>query len=246
MTLIALLPAFSATADNTVLHAGSEVSTYSGSLPLHQRIVGGVKEYVTNAANEHVSDAGVISDIEISVQSIDQRLQLKPCSNVLSFEGSASQRLPGRAMIKVSCRSNQPWSLYVPATVSWVQPVVMTKLALQRGQDIGAGDVYIEQKRISRPGVQYVHSADQVIGKMAARRLAANKPVDWRFLEQANLVRKGETVQLLAQSGSIAISMDGKALSNGTKGEQIRVRNTLSNRVVEALVVARGKAEVRL
>lgn len=246
MTLLTLLPTGSATVAAETAGLVANVSTYSGSAPLHERIVGGVKEFIRRAANDQIGNTSIISDIHIAVQSIDQRLNLKPCHSKLSFEGSASQRLPGRAMVKVSCQSAQPWSLYVPATVSWVQPVVMTKLALQRGQDISAADVYIEDQRITRSGVQYLHTIDQVVGKMTARRLAADKPVDWRFLEQANLVRKGETVQLLAKNGSIAIRIDGKALSSGTKGEQIRVKNMLSNRVVEALVTARGKAEVRL
>lgn len=222
------------------------VSAHNAALPLHKQIVQGVKKHVESLARQTVGKVSLISELEIKVQSIDQRLQLKPCSQALTFESNEAQRLPGRALVKASCQGAAPWSLYVPANVSWVQPIVFSAHSLQRGQNIDASDVYIDKVRITRAGVQYLHSIDQVLGKMTARRLAADKPIDWRFLQQADLVRKGETVQLIAKNGSIAIRIDGEALGNGSKGEQIRVRNTLSNRVVDAMVIARGKAEIRL
>ena len=102
------------------------------------------------------------------------------------------------------------------------------------------GDGRHGRVRASRQGLQ------QVVGKVAGRRLAANKAVDWRFLEQADLVRKGEAVQLLAKNASISVKIEGKALTSGAKGEQIRVQNPLSNRIVDALVTARGRAEIPL
>ncbi|MFK7731998.1 MAG: flagellar basal body P-ring formation chaperone FlgA [Pseudomonadales bacterium] len=209
------------------------------------QISGGVKQYLQDSVVD--LRAASLHAVSVETQAIDPRLRLAACSEALDYSMNANTQLPGRALVKVACKSPQTvWSIYVSATVSWEQDIVVAAVGLRRGQDINPGDVRVEQRRLTRPGVKYVHTLDEVIGKVAGRRLAANKPVDWRFLEQADLVRKGESVQLLARNASIAVKINGKALTSGAKGEQIRVQNPLSNRIVDALVTARGRAEIRL
>ncbi len=209
------------------------------------QIADGVRQYLHNSVAE-MQQASVHS-ISVETQAIDPRLRLADCSEALDYSMNANTQLPGRALVKVACKSSQvAWSVYVSASVSWEQDIVVATVGLRRGQDISADEVRIERRRLLRPGVKYVHALDQVVGKVAGRRLAANKAVDWRYLEQADLVRKGESVQLLAKTSSIAVKIEGKALTSGAKGEQIRVQNPLSNRIVDALVTARGKAEIPL
>lgn len=211
------------------------------------QITDGVTDYLRGLVEEKQPTDTAIHAVNVQAQAIDHRLRLAPCPAELDYSTNANTQLPGRALVKVSCKSPQTsWSIYVSASVSWEQDIVVAAVGLRRGQDIGAGDVRLERRLLTRPGVKYVHSLDQVIGKVAGRRVAANKAVDWRLLEQADLVRKGETVQLLARNASIAVKIEGRALTSGAKGEQIRVQNPLSNRIVDALATARGRAEIPL
>lgn len=208
-----------------------------------------ISDGVTQYLHGRVADLqqASVHAVRVDTQAIDPRLRLASCSEALNYSMNANTQLPGRALVKVACKSTQTaWSIYVSASVSWEQDIVVAAVGLRRGQDIGVDEVRIERRRLKRPGVKYVHALDQVVGKVAGRRLAANKAVDWRFLEQADLVRKGEAVQLLAKNESISVKIEGKALTSGAKGEQIRVQNPLSNRVVDALVTARGRAEIPL
>lgn len=223
--------------------AMSSSAVFGNSLAL--QVTDGVTQYLHGSVAALPQSA--VHAVSIETQAIDPRLRLAKCPEALDYSMNANTQLPGRALVKVACKSSQAaWSIYVSASVSWEQDIVVAAVGLQRGQDIGAEDVRIERRRLKRPGIKYVHSLDQVIGKVAGRRLAANKPVDWRFLEQADLVRKGEAVQLLAKNASISVKIEGKALTSGAKGEQIRVQNPLSNRIVDALVTARGRAEIPL
>ncbi len=211
------------------------------------QISDGVTQYLHSSVAEMQQQTGPIHAVSVQAQAIDPRLRLATCSEGLDYSMNASTQLPGRALVKVACKSAAAtWSIYVSAAVSWEQDIVVAAQGLRRGQDITAGDVRLERRRLQRPGVKHVHALDRVIGKVAGRRLAANKAVDWRFLEQADLVRKGEAVQILARNESIAVKINGKALTSGAKGEQIRVQNPLSNRVVDAVVTARGRAEISL
>ena len=49
-----------------------------------------------------------------------------------------------------------------------------------------------------------------------------------------------------ARSGTIQVRMPGEALSNGTLGQQIQVRNLGSRRVIKARVVGQGQVEVAM
>ncbi len=209
------------------------------------QISDGVTQYLHESVT--VLPQVAVHSVNVETQAIDPRLRLAKCAEALDYSMNANTQLPGRALVKVACKSSQAaWSIYVSASVSWEQDIVVATAGLRRGQDIGTDDVRIERRRLKRPGIKYVHSLQQVVGKVAGRRLAANKAVDWRFLEQADLVRKGEAVQLLAKNASISVKIEGKALTSGAKGEQIRVQNPLSNRIVDALVTARGRAEIPL
>lgn len=67
-----------------------------------------------------------------------------------------------------------------------------------------------------------------------------------QHLEQAEVVRKGDHVVIIARSGSLSVRMPGEALSKGGLSEQIRVRNLNSKRVVKARVTGPGQVEVAM
>ncbi|MCY1454933.1 flagella basal body P-ring formation protein FlgA [compost metagenome] len=58
------------------------------------------------------------------------------------------------------------------------------------------------------------------------------------------MVSKGDQVVISAMSPAINVRMPGEALSNGAPGEQIRVRNLSSGRVVKARVKGPGQVQV--
>jgi flagellar basal body P-ring formation protein FlgA len=60
------------------------------------------------------------------------------------------------------------------------------------------------------------------------------------------LVRRGETVTVVSRSGGIEVRAGGTALTDGARGERIRVRNDSSRRIVEGVVTAAGRIEVTL
>jgi flagella basal body P-ring formation protein FlgA len=66
------------------------------------------------------------------------------------------------------------------------------------------------------------------------------------LLKPQLLIKRGEKVTILADTGAVQVRMEGKALMDGARGQVIRVRNLSSKREVEAAVVAPGIVQVRL
>jgi len=66
------------------------------------------------------------------------------------------------------------------------------------------------------------------------------------MLQLAEAVRRGDQVVISARSGGINVRMQGEALSGGTLGQQISVRNLTSQRVIRARVAGPGQVEVEM
>ena len=58
------------------------------------------------------------------------------------------------------------------------------------------------------------------------------------------LVRANDTVAISEENSVLHVRLEGIALSNGSEGEEIKVRLRLSGRVVRVRVSARSKASL--
>ena len=65
-------------------------------------------------------------------------------------------------------------------------------------------------------------------------------------LRRPPAVKRGSQVTILGRAGGIEVRMSGKALSDGARGQRIKVRNSSSSRQIEGTVIARGTVEVTL
>lgn len=59
------------------------------------------------------------------------------------------------------------------------------------------------------------------------------------------LVRRGQSVEVLATDGNLIITLRALALQDAARGEPVRVRNPDSKKEFIALVVAESRASVR-
>ncbi|MEL7187378.1 MAG: flagellar basal body P-ring formation chaperone FlgA, partial [Pseudomonadota bacterium] len=60
------------------------------------------------------------------------------------------------------------------------------------------------------------------------------------------IVRRGQSVTLVASAGGISVNMNGVALTDGGLNQRIRVENMHSGRIVEGIVRSREHVEVLL
>ncbi|VEB41976.1 flagellar basal body P-ring biosynthesis protein FlgA [Chromobacterium violaceum] len=54
-------------------------------------------------------------------------------------------------------------------------------------------------------------------------------------------MKRGDAVSIVARQDGIEVTSAGEALANGRQGEVIRVRNTSSNKIINARVSAQGE-----
>ncbi|MFN8701832.1 MAG: flagellar basal body P-ring formation chaperone FlgA [Rhodospirillales bacterium] len=109
--------------------------------------------------------------------------------------------------------------------------------AIGAGETIRSADVEMVQVREDATRRDVIASADKLIGQVARQRLREREPVRETDVRAATLVARNANVTVLLQMGSLSLSVQGRAVEEGARGDTIRVLNTTSNRQIEGVVV---------
>lgn len=199
-----------------------------------------VKEYLVAEATAYDEAA------EIEVGRLDSRLRMARCQQPLdAFLPTGSRRL-GKITVGVRCEGHKPWTVYVNASIKLMREVVVLAAPVSRNHRITARDLRMEKRDLAKLRSGYLTDPQEALGLQARSPLRAGYVLSHRVLAPPRLVRRGQTVTLLARSGGIEVRSAGKALADGTAGELITVKNLRSSRIVEGIVTEPGVVRVRM
>ncbi|MCB1772542.1 MAG: flagellar basal body P-ring formation protein FlgA [Gammaproteobacteria bacterium] len=201
---------------------------------------------IREAARIHaLDDADTLGGrAEVSVKSLDSRLRLAECDRPLETFDSPNGLSSGRGVVGVRCTGSTPWKIYVPVQVALMDHVVVTRNPIVRGQTLDAGDLMLREVDVSSQRKAVFREIGDVVGLRSKRTLDAGDIVHAGLLQRAKLVRRGSDVQIRAVSGGLHVTMRGKALSDGSRGQRIRAKNLSSGRIVTGTVTQSGVIEV--
>ncbi len=123
--------------------------------------------------------------------------------------------------------------------------VVVSAGPLKRGQILlpkNLSTAVMDISSMSNPGLE----VDNFIGKKLQRSMRAGSPVSLSMVESLPVVRRGERVKIVINSGQMRLTATGLARSDGILDEMIRVQNINSNKIIHCRVAAPGLVEVLL
>lgn len=219
---------------------------HAADLTLPEELIGATEGFLEFMVEDYLERSEITARHEIQVNPLDPRLRLAACDSDLTQSLESPAQPVGRVTVRVSCEGSTPWTVFVPAQVRIFRPVVVVKTALRRDSIIGAGDVALVEQDVSLPNRGYVTEVEQVIGRKLTRATRTDQVLTPAMLQLAEAVRRGDQVVISARSGGINVRMQGEALSGGTLGQQISVRNLTSQRVIRARVAGPGQVEVEM
>ncbi len=183
-------------------------------------------------------------DVRLRVSNLDRRLKLRHCDKETDFELIRPAHQGRNVTVKAQCNSDRHWSIYVPITLEVYADVVVATRNLGRGAVISDNDV--KYQRINTAGLPSGHLIDKnrILGMELKRSVRVGSYLLLSSLEKPRVVNKGDSVVLEARQNALQVSAKGTALNNGQVGEQIKVRNNQSDRVVDAMVTGPGRVMV--
>jgi len=135
-------------------------------------------------------------------------------------------------------------TFWVKADVRVHAQVVQVARPVPYGRALQADDLHEVLCEVEDPRADYIRDCAEAVGMTAKRALAPGDLLNRSWVNEVRLVRHGEVVRLLAQSGSVSIAVLVRALQDGKLGDRIKVRNIDSDRALTAVVTGRGEVRI--
>ena len=205
------------------------------------QILSAVKQF-----SEDITANQRFSRIDTTLPHLDSRLKLAVCNTPLDVARTSNRKNMGRLTLKISCFDQKNWSLHVPLELKAYENVVIASQPILRGQIITAGNVAEEEREVTRLSKGYFSATQLAVGSIAKRSIATNRVIQPQFLSSPMLVNEGERITIKAISHGLSIKATGVALSEGSLGDLIQVRNSKTKRVVEGRISAPGQIIINL
>lgn len=206
------------------------------SISIHEKIENNIHAYIKSQLKP-----SPYNKIEIIISKIDRRKQLSSCAQPLKFTTMGKSGIKKTNTINVSCVGH--WRLFVPVTIQTLTPVVTAKQNIAIGELLTSSNTFIDYLDISRVFGQTISHTNEVIGSKSKRYIQHGRPV---LINLICMICKNEQVLITAINKNLKIKSSGIALSDGSKGQKIPIRNNSSGRIIEAIVVSIGNAEIKL
>ena len=207
--------------------------------------VSAISELAKALINEKIS-VPANAKVEIAPQPIDNRLLPAQCASPIKVELASDREISRNNTVKVSCDTPDlayPWQIFMSVRVDIMFPVVVASETLAPGELISPTQIeirYIDQNSLR--GMQFSDTS-QLSGVRVKRRVAKNFPI---FANNLCFVCKNDSVSIYVRSSNFVLKTVGEALQDGNIGDQIRVKNSSSNKELDAIVTAIGEVEVRM
>ncbi|MFY8272938.1 flagellar basal body P-ring formation chaperone FlgA [Pseudoalteromonas sp. SSDWG2] len=189
-------------------------------------------------AQQHISTIAQIKpEQELVVQAIelDARIPERYCSQPLQLETNNEPPFNRQVTVQLKCNSPALWTQYVHVRIEKLSPIVVANGHIAPGQIINEQDVSVEYRPQHFVRPRYVEQPQDVIGSRSKRSIRSGLPIN---TGQLCMVCKGDNVTIIATINGLMIKTTGEALEDGAMGENIRVRNRKSGRLINAQVTA--------
>ncbi len=135
--------------------------------------------------------------------------------------------------------------LQVAAQVEATADVVVATSDLAEKTRIRPGSYRIENVRLDRDLNSYIFDPEQLRGVTLNRAIASGQPITTDSFVPDIVVKRGDVVRIVSDSGRLKISLTGEARASGHIGDRIQVKNLQSGTLLQAIVVDEGIVTVR-
>jgi len=117
---------------------------------------------------------------------------------------------------------------------------------LPQNQRLTEADVKLKRVRIEKAITSYLRTLDDLRGTKLVKDLTTDAQITSDTFVADVVVKSGDLVRIVGNSGRLKISVNGKAQGSGRIGDRIAVENLQSNKLIQATIVDEGLVKVFL
>ena len=135
----------------------------------------------------------------------------------------------------------------ISAKLSVERTFVVPRSNLSRGAEITADDIELVSRFVTEFDQRFVREPSEVLGRHAAKALAANRPIERTQVKSKPIVFRGSRVTVRVRTGNLALlDMFAVAREDGGLGDWIEVVNPESKKPLETKVRVTGLQRAEL
>ena len=159
--------------------------------------------------------------------------------------GPQHHRFTGATAIRISCSGAKTPVVEQPtATVVELPRIVFTKRAISQGERVREIDLELRSVEKLPPGVAALQTTEVAVGQEATRSIDADEPLDVRHLRKPVLVRRGQSVSVVAKAAGVRARTTARALEDGAHGDLVLVESLETKQKYSAMVTDHQQVEV--
>lgn len=188
------------------------------------------------------------AQVKVEVVGVPFKDLSVPAGNITYLVKSPSDKFVAREMEKVSILVNNKCIKTFNASVNIkaYQDILVASGPIEREREINLGVVRIEKKEVSNTFGYALTPDDLGKGFLAKKFFSAGEVIDKRFVKAKPEVLRNSTVTVFFNSNNLSISVDGTALSDGSRGDSICVINRNYNKIYKGTIIGENKVLVKL
>lgn len=199
------------------------------------------------ALRDALRGAGAPEDMELDIPTLSPPMvplntPARPDVTQLAYDGASGQFA---ATLVVAAPDMPPAHMRITGRAHEMLPVTVPARRVMPGETLRVDDMRAARIRADMLRGNVARAATDVAGLTPRRPIAAGQPVLLADLARPALVQKGRPVKLRLDSPGIALTAQGHALEDGAAGERIRVLNTTTRSILEAIVLAADTVRVQ-
>ncbi len=115
---------------------------------------------------------------------------------------------------------------------------------LSPNEKIAETSVRLENRRLTNSLENYLRDAKSLRGMRLIKSVPNGAELTKNSLVADTVIKFGDAVRIVGESGKLQFSVTGEARANGRIGDRIAVKNSQSNAVLQAVVVDEGLVKI--
>ena len=166
----------------------------------------------------------------------------KGCNNIdLQNTQQKNESYTGTLIRVISCKDSNPqFKMNIKIKVKIWMNVIAAKNYLNKNHVIKADDLIFKNILILKDN-DFFTNKDKLLNRKLSRSISKGKKITSRTLYPNWAIKKGDVILIEAATKKLKVTAKGQALQNGHIGEQIKVKNLESGKIISASVKNKSK-----
>ena len=195
-----------------------------------------VKDRIGNHADFSISNFKVTGNQPVSTGVITLKIADHGNREMLGYMSITT-------FVHVNAKSVQ--RVMLAGWVHLFKEIPCTVHPLEKDTVLSEKDVTSVRKDISKLPLNIVLNTKAAIGKKLKQSVRSGAYLRENMLDDVPAVNRGDQVLIVAESGTIRVTVMGETLEQGSPGDTIRVKNATSKKIISAEVVDASTVRVR-